>query len=289
MFFSIYKTTVRNLVRAPIFWMMFVVFGFVAIELVIKGSYGYYDFELNELIMDTDPRFVLSYTTYVQHASNTVGTELLLYAMPVFTIVSVVLILNRDYGDNFYEIEKAAGTKPTQYLIGRLSALVTVNYIVAIVTAFFILHPYVITRGGVEGMDVWTYIADSTVRLMRHVIFRAFPALLFYIGFTYCVGSLFRSGAAAAICSIGYMIFYVVARSRLQFRVHPFYFDYLSPNPHKLERYLHFYDSDPYQFDSTVRMANTNLTKAAICVCILVGLGALYSTIAYLRTRKRDR
>lgn len=289
MFFTIYKTTFKNLFRSPLFWMMFILFGFIAFERVTRPSYGYFDFELNELFMDTDSRFVLIFDTYVQCVSNTVGASLLRYAMPLFTSVSVVLILDRDYGDNFYEIEKAAGMKPTQYLFARLAALFTVNFIVATVISYFFLHLYVITRGGVEGLEGWTYITDSTVRMLRHLIFRIIPALLFYIGFTYCVGSLFRSGVAAAVCSIGYALFYMVTYGRLRFRVNPFYFDYLSPSPNKLGFYLHFYDSDPYQFDSTVRMANTNLGKAAICVCILVGLGALYSTIAYLRTRKRDR
>jgi len=287
MFFTIYKTTIKNLVRAPIFWMMFVLFGLVTFELITKGCSGYYDPKLNEMIMDTDPRYVLDFDAYVQRIHNTIGSNLMYYALPLFTAVSVVLILNRDYGDNFYEIEKAAGTKPTQYLFARFSALVTVNFIVAVVVAFIILHLYVITRGGVAGLDVWTYIADSTVRMMRHLIFRVMPALIFYIGFTYCVGSLFRSGIVAALCSIGYVVCVAVTNLMLRFRIDPFYFDYLSPNPNKLGHYLFRYDSE--LFESHIAHMNTNLTKAAVCVCILVGLGMAYTAIAYLRTRKRDR
>ncbi len=40
---------------------------------------------------------------------------------------------------------------------------------------------------------------------------------------------------------------------------------------------------------STLIQQDTNLTKAAICIAVLVGVFVLYSTIAYLRTRKRDR
>ncbi len=287
MFFTIYKATVRNLFRSPLFWMMFALFGFVAFNIVTSPTYGYYVPELNETIMDTDPRFVLKYNTYVQHIANTVGQNLLLYALPLFTVVSVVLILNRDYGDNFFEIEKAAGMKPTQYLFGRLAALVTVNFIVAVVMGFLFLHLYVGTRGGVAELELWNYIADSTVRMMRHLIFRALPAVLFYIGFTYLMGSLFRSGVAAALCSIGYAVFYVVMVSRLRFRLDPFYFNYLSPNPSKLSQYLHYYDSE--WFENIIASKNTSLGKAALCVCILVGLAVVYSAIAYLRTRTRDR
>lgn len=286
MFFIIYKTTFKNLFRSPLFWMMFALFGFIAFEIVTSPSYGYYVPELNELIMDTDPRFVLEFNAYVQHISNTVG-KLMGYAMPLFTVVSVVLILNRDYGDNFYEIEKAAGMKPRQYLFGRFAALVTLNFIVAVVFSFFFLHLYVFTRGGVSELDLWTYLTDSAVRLMRHVIFRAMPAVLFYIGLTYCVGSLFRSGILASVCSVGYIILYYTTNYMLRNRVNPLYFDYLSPSPKKLLYYLHYYDSE--LFEGVLVQMDTDLGKAALCVCILVGLAVAYSAIAYLRTRKRDR
>ena len=134
---------------------------------------------------------------------------------------------------------------------------------------------------------MWTYLGDSTVRLTRHLIVRVIPALIFYIGFTYCVGSLFRSGIVAALCSIGYVVCVTVTNLMLRFRIDPFYFDYLSPNPNKLGHYLHRYDSE--LFESHIANTNTNLGKAAVCVCILVGLGVIYSTIAYLRTRVRDK
>jgi len=289
MFFITYKTTVRNLVRSPLFWMMFILFGLHVFDRVPDTlSTGYYDPEINEMITPADPTYIYEFIDYVQGVANTIN-RLMYYIVPLFTVVSVVLILNRDYGDNFYEIEKAAGLKPTQYLFGRLFALFTVNIIVTAVISVIVLHLEVFIIGGVAGFDMWTYITDSTVRMLRHLIFRVIPALIFYIGFTYCVGSLLRSGIAAAVCSIGYVVFYAVTYLMLRHRVPPVYFDYLAPNPRKLSMYLHFYDSDPFQFNSTVKYADTNLTKAAICVCILVGLGVLYSAIAYLRTRKRDR
>lgn len=286
MFSTIYKTTVKNLFRSPIFWMMFAIFGFIAFTTVTQPSFGYYSREFNETIMDTDSRFVLEYITYVQRISNVVGGELMKYAMPLLIVVSVVLILNSDYGDNFYEIEKAAGMKPVQYFFGRFAALVTVNFAVWSVMAFFFLHLYVITRGGVNDLEVRTYLADSAVRLMRHLVFRAMPVILFYIGLTYCLGSLFKNGIAAAVFSVGYAVFYAVS-PRISHRIDSLYFDYLSPDPNKLWSYWHFYDSE--RFENTLVTMNTNLGKSVLCVCILVGLGVLYSTIAYLRTRKRER
>ena len=287
MFLITYKTTFKNLFRSPLFRMMFAVMGLAVFEVVISGCSGYYDFELNEVIRDTDPRFVLDFRAYVQRIANAVYSDLMAYAMPLFTSVSVVLILSRDYGDNFYEIEKAAGIKPTHYLLGRVAALLTINFAAAIIMTFIPLHAYVLSRGGVAGLDGWAYIIDSTVRLMRNLIFIAFPGILFYIAFTYCVGSVFKSGLGAAACSVGYVIFNYLAVRKLSIRFDLFFGAYLSPTPDKLCYYLHFYDTD--LFETTLTTMDTSLGKAVLCIGILVGLGVLYSTIAYFRTRKRDR
>ena len=287
MFSAIYKTTFKNLFRSVIFWMMFVVFGFVVFELLTKGSHGYFSFEYNEMIRDTDPRYVIDYHQYIQRIYNIVQSTLMYYAMPLFTSVSVVIILNRDYGDNYYEIEKAAGVKPAKYIFGRLAALVTINYIVVVLLALAILHIWIYTRGGVPALDLQTYIIDSTVRMIRLVSFYAMPALLFYIGFTYFIGSLFRSGFMASVCSIGYVIFYAVVNLMFRSRIAPWYFEYLSTSPKKLGHYLMFYDTD--LFETFIMERDTDLGKAAICFGALVGLALLYSSIAYLRTRKRDR
>jgi len=139
----------------------------------------------------------------------------------------------------------------------------------------------------VRNLGLWEYITDSIVRMMRMILFRAVPTIVFYIGFTYCIGSLFKSGIIAAFSSIGYIIFYAVASFMLRFRVAPTYWDYLSPDPEKLNDYFHYYDHEEFVYQ--LQRSETNLGKAVLCIGILVGLGVLYTAIAYLRTCKRDR
>ena len=287
MFLKIYKTTFKNIFRSATFWMFLALFGFIAYEILTQFSHGYYDRNLGEMIYDTDPRFVLAFQTYVKLLSNTIGSKVLFYAMPLFATVTTVLVLNRDHGDNYFGIEKAAGVKPAKYVIARLSALFTLNLIVVTIVSYLFLHLYVFTRGGVDNMELREYITDSTPRMMRMIIFRAVPTIVFYIGFTYCIGSLFKSGIVAAICSIGYVIIYAAGYLMLRMRVAPTYWDYLSPTPNKLTLYFHYYDSE--WFEGMLQQTDTSLEKAAFCICLLTGLGIIYSLVAYICTKVRDK
>ena len=287
MFWQIYKTTKKNILRSGTFWMLLVVFVYITFDIIIHHWYSYYSFEYREMIIDTDPRFVLDFETYVKTTYNVVLGKLNFFLMPLFACVSTVLVLNRDYGDNFYEIEKGAGVKPGMYLLGRIVALVTLNFAIAVIAAFGFFHLYMFTRGGIPSMDLWTYITDSTIRIMRNIVFYAMPGILFYIGFTYFLGCFLRNETATAFISIGYALFYATSVMMLRIKIPQVYFDYLSPSPSKLGHYLYAYDSD--QFNSITTMMNTDLGKATLCVCILVGLFIFYSVISYLRTCKRDR
>jgi len=287
MFFKIYKTTFKNIYRSPIFWMLLALFAFVAWQVVVEPRYGVYGGESGKMIWDTDPSFVLEYNRYIQTVSNTMSSDVLYYVMPLFTAISTVLVLNRDHGDNFFEIEKSAGVKPIQYVFARLWAIFTLNLIVVTIISYFYLHLYVFTRGGVDQMGLWDYITDSTVRMLRMIIFRAIPTIVFYIGFTYCIGSVFRSGIAAAIGSISYVAFYAVGYLMLRLRVGEFYWDYLSPSPTKLKMYFHTYDGPGFVNIKAIFQGYAK--DVVLCISLLVGLGVIYSTIAYLCTRKRNR
>lgn len=287
MFFTIYKTTFKNILRSSMTWMVLAVFGFITYSVLTQASYKIYSFEYKETLLDTDPRFVFEFEQYVQSIINLLNGRLMSFAMPLFTVVTTVLVLNRDYGDQFYEIEKAAGLKPSQYLFGRLAALVTLNFIVLTTMAFLFLHIYFILRGGVPELGWFRYFTDSAVRMMRLVVFFAMPTILFYIGFTYCVGSICKSGLAGAAVSIGYIIFTMIDNIILSAGKWAWYFNYFSPMPQKVETCFHYYDTD--RFQSLIVLMDTDLGKVALCIGIFVGLAVIYSAIAYLLMRKRDR
>ena len=65
MLLSVYKTTLKNLSRSLIFWLMLaLLIGFSLYE-AFSGGHGYYSFEYKEMIWDTDPRYVLSEENYI--------------------------------------------------------------------------------------------------------------------------------------------------------------------------------------------------------------------------------
>lgn len=291
MFLATYKTTLKNIVRAPTFWFLLFLFVLKLTETVPNPSSEFYDPELKEWITETDPRFVLGLGTFTKRTSQSVSS-MMSELIPFFTAVTTVLVLNRDYGDSFYEIEKAAGIKPRHYLLGRLLALGTLLVVISVVVCFTFFHTYILMRGGVPSLDWVTYFTASAVRLLRYFIFTAIPTILFYVAFTYCIGALFRSGIPAAVVSIGYVVLNTVVYKRLRFRMNPFYFDYLAPSPQQLEEYFYSINRDligQTEVDGLLKMLDTNLEKAVLCICYLAGLTLIYSTIAYIFTRGRDR
>ena len=123
MFFATCKLTLKNLVRTATFWLIVIIMFLVAFNHASSACYGVYMSEYDEVVMDTDPRFVLEYQRYIQHISNALAT-LLSYAVPILAVVSTVLIARRDYGDSFFEIEKSMKLHYAKYLLARISTLI---------------------------------------------------------------------------------------------------------------------------------------------------------------------
>ncbi len=287
MFFATFKNTIKNIVRAPTFWMVLMIIVLDLVDVITQPSFGgYTSADHTEFLLDTDPRYVVGFNTYIKKMANS-ANFLMRLTMPFLISVTTVLVLNRDYGDNFYEIEKAAGIKTRHYLLGRLAALAMFHFVLGLLVDFAYFHTYIFTRGGVSSMDMMTYLTDSTVRILRIYVFTALPGMFFYIAFTYFLGALFRSGIPAAIVSIGYVLFNSAVYTRIRFRIDPRYGEYLKPYPDKLLQYFYRYDTD--SFEDTLHTFDVNLTKVVSCIGFFVCLVVVYTAIAYLRTRKRDR
>ena len=283
MFLSTYKLTIKNLIRSITFWLVFAVVVIISIQNVLQGNYGYYDMNLNELIMDTDSRFVLDALTFNKHITNSFN-NIILYSIPIFSVITTVLILNRDYGDKFFEIEKAANSKPAQYLYARLSALLTVNLVVTIISNLLSLQLYVFTRGGVNGMEIGDYLQQSIIGMLRIDFTRGLITIIFYTCFTYLLGALFKNGILAAIGGLGYALISYAMRlffgAVAEHEAIKYFLNYLHPYQQKLLNYFYCYDSEWYN-------ASVSNQEVIFCISILVGLGIIYSIISYLRIRKR--
>ena len=269
-----YQTTIKTLYRTKIFWLCFAIITLASIN---DAWIGYY----------ADGGTVLSFQTYVQTIHNSCSSTLLFYAMPFFSIVTTVMILNRDFNDNFFEIEKAAGQKPSIYIFSRLLALISLNVLIFILLHAMCLHLYVLsTFGGVSGMNKLDYFFDSSIRLLRFDLFVGVPCILFFICLSYFLGVLFKSGTLSAIFSFGYLILSDVLILFFRNAFPQIYFEYFTHLPEKLRYYLHYYDSE--WFDFTITYADTSLFDAFLCIAFMLLVGAICSLLGYVGTLKRD-
>ena len=287
---QVYKSTVKNLFRSGIFWLTVLVIISIHYYNGFRGYFGSSMFHPNTgtyiIVDDNDPRYIVNYQTYLKYISNSAMLTMG-YTLPVATILSVVLILNRDHGDNFYEIEKASGLKPSTYILGRLSAILTVNFALAVILTFIQFYSFFLFRSPMTIMGTMYFITDSFVRLIRCVIFMLLPPIMLYVGLSYVLGCTFRSGIVASIGSIAYMIVCRLLQTIFVWSVPKVYRDYFSPVPYKLMDYLYYYDS--YSFASYIRSSNTSFEKAAFCVIFPLFVFAFSIIISHIITKKRDK
>ena len=276
MFLTTYKNTFKNLIRSTTFWLLVAVLAIVVIQGVNEGFF----------LVDTEPDFVLTYQMYIQSIINSLASKLLMYALPIFAVITVVLVLNRDYGDKFFEIEKAANVKPSAYLYGRLTALISVNFAVLILSNLLFMYWYLYTCGGVEGLTTWEMISETFIRVVRVDIFVGMPSLIFYIGLTYFAGAIFKNGIPAAIVGMGHTIWFYAGYLILRLHIGEWYFNYFSPVPKKLRQFFHYYDTE--WFEDTIKRFDTSLAHVAFCISFLVGIAVLCSIVSHLRVRQRN-
>ena len=285
MFFQIYKTTLKNILRSKTVYFLFIIMMAIAIYDASSASYSYYDMHLGETIFDTDPRYVLEFKIYIQEISNSC-TSMLMYSIPLFAVITTVLILNRDYGDNYFEIEKTENVKALSYLSARFLAILSVNFAVSTFVVLLAFYWYLLSRGGVADMEVLEIAIDSIIRLSRVIVMRVFPCVLFYVSFTYIIGNIAKSGIAGAIVGVGYVVVNYAATLMLRFRVNPFYFDSLSPIPNKLKTYLHYFDTE--WFEKSLQNFETDHISAIICMSVLLGVSLIYFVFSFLIINRRE-
>ena len=287
MFWTTYKNTIKALFRSRSFYIiLFLVIG-VSIYDAIGNYYAVFDMELMELIWDTDPRCVLSFDQYREHVQNACIAGIMWYALPLLSVISTTVILSRDWGDRFFEIEKAAGGRPLSYVAARLCSVLTVNVAVMLFAMMLSFYYYVFSRGGVDGMGVFAMLGDSLPRILKFAFLMGLPCVLMYVGLTYAVGNLLKNGIAGAVAGMSYVVAFYVGYLMLsnggQFAL---YFAYLSPVPHMTRFYLAALDrGNPASF---MEMMNTSIEKAAIGIAVLVGAALIYYAVSYWRVRRRE-
>lgn len=274
-----YTNTLKIIIRSTTFWLLFIILMTTAVSGAIGGFY----------VGDDEPDVVLSYNDYIQVIANSLISTLAFTALPLFCIVTTVLVLNRDYGDDFFEIEKAAGIKYFKYLLGRLTAIISIAAIATVISHSLCLNLYLFTRGGVPHLGQWYYFGDSLVRMLRIDLCVMLPSLIFYITLTYFLGTILKKGIYAAAASFIYLLSFYVPFTRFRYLLTSDavnrYFDYFSPLPWKLRMFFHVYDSEWHE--TTIQMVGTSLDDALLCLLILFVCSILFFLISYLRICKR--
>lgn len=283
MFGATFRNTVKTLLRSVTFWLVFAVFAVILVYYGIQQGFTSHYVE----IPGFTPPEQLSFFSYAQEIDNLVHAGSTLYPLAILVVITTVLVLNRDYGDQFYEIEKAAGAKPLQYLFGRLCAIVTVTFAVQWVLSLGVLQLCVLPQGGVEGLSPLQYVGESLFRLTRINLCTALPHILFYVGLTYLLGTLFRNGIVAAsggfISAIAFFVIYTMYRHEMWAET---YISYLSPMPVKLRSYFAYVGLE--NEETMFGYFGTSLGKAMLGLAFLVGVFAVCSAVAYALLRKRE-
>lgn len=283
MFRATFGNTVKTLLRSVTFWLVFTVF---AVILVYYGIQQGFTSHYVEIPGFTPPK-QLSFFSYAQEIDNLVHAGSTIYPLAILVVITTVLVLNRDYGDQFYEIEKAADARPLHYLFGRLCAIVTVTFVVQWVLSLGVLQLCVLPQGGVEGLSPLRYLGESLFRVTCINLCTALPHILFYVGLTYLLGTLFRNGIVAAsggfISAIVFFMIYTMYRHEMWAET---YIGYLSPMPGKLRSYFAYVglENEEMMFG----MMSTSLGKAMLGLVFLIGVFVVCTLVAYALLWKRE-
>ena len=289
MFLATYKATLKNLVRAALLWVIALLVVGVAIERTSSPNYGAVIVENNQIVAeytDLDPEFEFDFHGYVQALRNNFA-GLSIYAIPLFAVISVMLVLSRDYKDNFFEIDKAGGVRSGTYFLGRLAAILTVNIAVGLTINLFYNHLYCITRDimGDLAMSSWSYICETNVRVLRLYFLGMLPGVIFYTGLTYMAGSLLKSGfLGSLIGSSWFMFLYAAMKNNISVKLTKTY-QFLDPHAHEFYAYWGYYDTEWFT-DKALR--NPWSTEELILhTAIIAGAGIFGFVVSYFCVKKR--
>lgn len=291
MLLATYKNAVRTIFRSALFWFAVILVLVIVVQNALQVHSTRALVENDTLvgqINDKEEEFrqYMTHNFYVQTVLNTQCAALMVYVMPLFAVITTTLILSRDHGDGFFEIEKAAGVKAIHHFLGRISAIFTVNILGGLIFGLISLHTYFFTRGGPPDFFnyVMEYLGDSSVRILRIFFCASILAVAFYISVTYMVGSLLISGFAGAVVGFASVLFTVAACSFLRMRLPTFFTDYLSPYSINFCSFWGTYDSDLF-----THPANTFKTSdVLIYTGIFTGISILFLTFSYFQTKRRN-
>ena len=290
MFRITYITTLKNILRSFLFWISFVLVIFIVVSSAAKGFTGYVVVDENdrivETVMDTDSEFKLEFQTYILTILNGLKAWVMSYALPLISIITVMIVLNRDYDDGFFEIEKANAISLSKYFFGRLLAILTVVLSVCLISCFGAVYYYYYTRGGLPEFTLISFVSDSFVRIIRVILFAVVPGVLIYLGLTLLIGNLSRNGFFGMIASSGYLMFIYASNYFLRYKLPQDYFDYYVPASDKLYQYWSFYGTEWFN-EKNVHNPFT-CEQMIYSVGILIVISIVFICVSFICVKRRN-
>ena len=295
MFIKTYTTTIKRILRSPLFWMALAVVAVLVFMFAHNGFYG----------KDRDPDFVLGYQKYHEMMANLLR-NMMIYLIPCLCVVAVMTVVSGDYADYFFEIERAGGVRTVSYFFGRITAILTVLFSIVLIFSFFSVHYYFFTRGGITSftespenfVEPWPmstlteYLIDSTDVVLRMVFLCQFPVVILFTTATYAIGTLFESGIIAGIGgSIGVVLSYLAA-IRYQWAFDSVIYKYFTPakiGPYLyLSRYDTVFATEKYGLPNGFNpYLNDTFESFSAWLAVMLGLSIAGIVISYVSTCRR--
>lgn len=302
MFVKTYQTTIKRILRSPLFWMVLAV---VAVLIFMDAHGEMYGGAEGISHGDREPEFVLAYHKYHEMMANLLR-EMMLYLIPCLCLVTVMTVISGDYTDNFFEIERSGGIRSVSYFFGRILAILTVLLSITLLFSFFSVNYYFFTRGGISNFTerpddfveawplrtLWDYIVDSTKVILRLVFCAQLPVIILFTSATYAIGVLFESGILAGIGgSIGVVLAYLGAM-RYQWAFDSVIYKFFLPakiGPYLyLSRYDTVFNSSKYNMPNGMNpYLQDNSEVVLIWLASMLGLSLLCIVISFVLTHKR--
>ena len=278
----------KTLLRSFLLWIVIVLALFIVMNYAssVNSSYTLVENGLPvKQVLDTDPDYVLIKNVYIQTYINCAISWVLLYVIPVLCVVSVMIVLTRDYSDNFFEIQKSNGEKAYSHYLGQLTAILTINILLYLIVTYIATNYYYFSRGGVEELTIIEYLLDNITRIIRMFVTSALPTIILYTTLTYFLCCLFKSGFAGGVLSLGYVLFVYSSKSILRTRLPNEYHLYFSPISSVPYRYWGLYGTEWFYEEAGQNPYTAN--QVLLWLGIMVGSIVLYGVITYFYTKKR--
>lgn len=295
MFIRIYQTTLKRILRSPLFYLTLAV---VAV-LVFMNAYGI------TYGKDQNDDFVLGYHKYHELISNLMR-GMMQYIIPCLCVVTVMTVVNGDYSDNFFEIERSGGVRSVSYFFGRILAILTVLLSAVLVFSFFSVNFYFFTRGGTSNftaipenfIEEWPlhtlgdYLLDSSKIILRLVFLCQLPVIILFTSVTYMLGALLESGFIAGIGGSMSVVLAYLTATRYQWAFDSVVYKYFLPARIGSYLYLAGFDtvfgSDKYTLPNGFNPYLLDTLEGVLAwLAVMLGLSLACIAVSFVCTYRR--